>query len=258
MSNPQDYANAVAVVSGVCGAWGLPTRCMISNYLPCQLGPRARSVHIDDPNGHSPDYREVNYAPEISAGRHAGGTLAWRNYLLENHRRRGPFYCVRRKAALPCGLTVEFAMVDLSRTNIRLTSMCREDYIGVGRRYTGLMVSPEEALVFRFPPTLDEMNLLCSRMTSLLDGHRVRPLPGRTWPVVNEYPPEPEGAPPVLRIPAGMGVPRSAYTLHEGDVVACDLEIVYGPSIVPRAGIQELELVEVLDDSSDDEMAAGG
>ena len=149
-------------------------------------------------------------------------------------------------------------MVDLSRTNIRLTAMCREDYIGVGRRYTGLMVSPEEALVFRFPPTLDEMNLLCSRMTSLLDGHRVRALPGYTWPVVEQYPPEPAGHPPVLRIPAGMGVPRSAYTLHEGDVVACDLEIVYGPSIVPRAGIQELELVEVLDDSSDDEMAARG
>ena len=58
-----------------------------------------------------------------------------------------------RRARLPAGICYEFSLIDLSRTRFRLLDLVDWPfYTGMSRRYTGVMVSLCEAIVFRFPP----------------------------------------------------------------------------------------------------------
>ena len=141
-------------------------------------------------------------------------------------------------------------MVDLSRTPFRLSDLVDpphlphllNGYAGVSRRYTGVIVSPGEAIVFRFPPLDGEIRDLSAALSCTDDDTQIQSSPGETWPdgVLLET----DGS-PVRVIQAGDNVPTTAFALSDPDgVVEVLLQVVLGPEIVPRTGLQEVDLRE--------------
>ena len=218
-------------------------------YFPSTLEPHARHVVYHGENPHRAHPRGVE------ASIFSGACEAWRLYLRRAHFLRGPphggpFYTLRRRARLPDGVSREFSMVDLSRTPFRLSDLVdpphlphlHNGYARVSRRYTGVIFSPGEAIVFRFPPLDEEIRDLSAALSCTDDDTQIQSSPGETWPdgVLLET----DGF-PVRVIQAGDNVPATAFALSDPDgVVEMLLQVVVVPEIVPRTGLQEVELYE--------------
>ena len=99
-------------------------------------------------------------------------------------------YAAGRGFLIPDGVSCECLMVKLSRTPFRLSDLVdpphlphlRSGYTGVSRRYTGVIVSPSEAIVFRFPPFDEEIQELSAALSCTDDDTQIQSSPGEAWP----------------------------------------------------------------------------
>ena len=141
-------------------------------------------------------------------------------------------------------------MVDLSQTPFRLSDLVdpphlshlQSGYTGVSRRYIGVIVSPSEVIVFRFPSLDEEIWGLSAALSCTDDDTQIQSSPGETLPDSRLV--DTDGS-PVRVIQAGDNVPATAFARKDPDgVVEVLLQVVVGPEIVPRTGLQEVELHE--------------
>ena len=96
--------------------------------------------------------------------------------------------------------------------------------------------------MFRFPPFDDGIRELLAALSCTDDYTQIQSSPGETWPDSRLV--DTDGS-PVRVIQAGDNVPATAFALKDhGGVVEVLLQVVVGPDLVPRTGLQEVELHE--------------
>ena len=81
----------------------------------------------------------------------------------------------------------------------------------MSQRYTEVMVSSSEAIVFRFPPFESEIRHLSVSLDYTDDDTQIQSSPGVTWPDGGLR--ETDGS-PVMIIQAGENVPAAAFALN--------------------------------------------
>ena len=143
---------------------------------------------------------------------------------------------------------MNFLLVNLSRTQFWLLDLADPPpyhgsvYTGVSRRYTGVIVSLSEAIVFRFPPLENEIRELLGSLSCTDDDTRIQSSPGETWPDSGLLE---TGDSPVQVIQAGDNVQATAFVMNDPvGVLTVRLQVVAGPEMLPRTGLQEVELPE--------------
>ena len=246
---PLEYNWSAAALSGVESGENIPPRFLVPPYLPSALGPHAQNVVYQNENPHRA------HPLIVESSIFSGACEAWRRYLHDAHGLHGPFhggpfYTPCRRARLQDGICYEFSMVDLSRTQFRLSDLVdppclpllQSGYTGVSRRYTGVIVSLSGAIVFRFPPFDEEIRELPAVLSCTDDDTQIQSSPGETWP--DNILLDTNGS-PVRVIQAGDNVPATAFALRDPvGVVEVLLQVVAGPEMLPRTGLREVELHE--------------
>ena len=104
------------------------------------------------------------------------------------------------------------------------------------------MVSSSEAIVLRFPLFESEIRCLPALLDCIDDDTRIQSSPGVTWPagVLRET-----NGTLVMVIQAGENIPAAAFVLNGSDgVLEVLLQVVVGPEILPRTGLQEVAVPE--------------
>ena len=96
--------------------------------------------------------------------------------------------------------------------------------------------------MFRFHPLENEIRELAASLSCTDDDTRIQSSPGETWPDSGLLE---TGGSPVRVIQARDNVPADAFVLNDPvGVLKMQLQLVAGPEMLPRTGLQEVELHE--------------